>query len=339
MRRPLASEVKAVSTLSTLHRLSASTAGQENSSGKLQESLTADTIVKISYDNEDPEKPQFIVGYWSMHGLGAPIRMMLSAAQVPHWVVMYDVTEKDPDVFLEDHTDRASWIKESWMNEKARMKAEVNPLINLPYLIDHDKLLVQSIAILSYLGRKLDMLGKTPEEEGRCQTLLCETMDLRNVLMGFAYGGKVDTARRDAEQMLNAKAGPLLDKLEEYLKFQSDGRLPATFLVGDSMSAPDFFLWIILHQFEKMCEYYGLKEALDPSMRPYLRAYYERFGALPVHQPHFASELTFAGIPFNNPYARFGSETGTNGPYVSQTTKSSWRKNGIVHELRSSKLK
>eukprot|EP00934_Nitzschia_sp_Nitz4_P006865 Nitzschia sp. Nitz4//scaffold126_size65214//13992//15132//NITZ4_006147-RA/size65214-snap-gene-0.49-mRNA-1//1//CDS//3329534662//6855//frame0 len=288
---------------------------EENNKTRLQDRLTADTIVKVSYGDEDPEQPQFVVGYWSMQGLGAPIRMMLSAAQVPHWVAMYDVTEKDPDLYLEDHTNRADWVKISWTSEKAWMKAEANPLANLPYLIDGDQLLVQTNAIMCHLGRKLNMLGNSPEETCRCEALLCETMDLRNVMIGFVFGGKVDTAREEAEQMLNVKASPILDKLEDYLKLHSDGKNVKTFLVGDSITAPDFFLWVFLNQFQKMCEYYKLKEALDASVRPYLREYYERFGALPINKAHLASELTFAGIPLNNPYARFGSEAISHGPF------------------------
>ena len=37
---------------------------------------------------------------------------------------------------------------------------QLNPLINLPYLIDGDVIVSQSNACFTYLGRKFDMLGK-----------------------------------------------------------------------------------------------------------------------------------------------------------------------------------
>ena len=62
---------------------------------KIQDRLKPDTIVKNEYEGYQGHSPRFIVGYWSIRGLGAPIRMLLSAAQINHWVAMYDVKEKN----------------------------------------------------------------------------------------------------------------------------------------------------------------------------------------------------------------------------------------------------
>lgn len=45
----------------------------------------------------------------------------------------------------------------SWYSVKPELR-ELNPLINLPYVKDGDKLITQTNACLQYLGRKLNML-------------------------------------------------------------------------------------------------------------------------------------------------------------------------------------
>ena len=88
---------------------------------RIQDRLRPDTIVKVTY-NDQGEDPRFITGYWSIRGLGAPIRMILSAAQVNHWIVMYDVTEEG----------ETGWSKETWLNDKEWIRDGYNCLANLP---------------------------------------------------------------------------------------------------------------------------------------------------------------------------------------------------------------
>eukprot|EP00957_Ditylum_brightwellii_P155336 11824964-Ditylum_brightwellii.AAC.1 len=54
--------------------------------------INADTSISVRFD-EVEEAPRFAVGYWSIRGLGAPLRMMLSAAKINHDIYMYDIVE------------------------------------------------------------------------------------------------------------------------------------------------------------------------------------------------------------------------------------------------------
>jgi hypothetical protein len=59
-------------------------------SARIKDRLQPDATVEIccgDKEERDLDKPGFIVGYWSiLRGLGVPLRMMPSAAQIPHWV-------------------------------------------------------------------------------------------------------------------------------------------------------------------------------------------------------------------------------------------------------------
>ena len=78
------------------------------------------------------------------------------------------------------------------------MKASIGlPFPNLPYLTTDDGsvMLSQSNACLRYIGRRFDMLGKTENERQRVDQLLEEGMDLRNSVVGVAYGRSGEEAR------------------------------------------------------------------------------------------------------------------------------------------------
>lgn len=310
---------------------------------RLQERLRPDTIIKVCY-NDQGEDPRFITGYWSIRGLGAPIRMMLSAAQVNHWIVMYDVIEDG----------ETGWSKDTWANDKKWIKQGYNCLANLPFLIDcrSNMVLAQTNAIMSYLGRELNMLGRSPPMTCRCEELLCEVMDLRNLMVRFAYYGSIHTASDDAGALLQGPAGYILDKLELLLatsypramddsisSTQADessttprGPQKALFLVGSECTAPDFCLYEMLDQYMALSRYYGLPPISQN--RPYLLAYFTHFSNLPENRHFLECMAGHGALPFNNPYARFGSDWETNGTYRrGQATKT--RKQGCIVDFRT----
>jgi len=152
------------------------------------------------------------VGYWSIRGLGAPLRMMCEHAQVPYEAVLYDVA------VTAEGFDRSCWF-----GPKAAIKAK-NPLANLPYIIDGDTVVTQSNACMTYLGKKFGLLGATEIDFTDCQQCLCEIMDFRNDCVRVFYGGG------DLSRLM---ASPSLGKLASWLEFKG-----TTFLVGSSPTAP-----------------------------------------------------------------------------------------------------
>jgi glutathione S-transferase len=295
----------------------------------IQDRLKPDTTVKIGYGDSGIEKPRFILGYWSIRGLGAPLRMMLSAAKIDHWVVMYDVYEEGD----------SSWGKEAYLQDKEWLRDEYNPLMNLPFLVDcekDDRVICQTNAIFTHLGRELGMLGSNEEERCQCEELLCEIMDLRNLMVRYVYrGGNASKAKEDAEQLVTSGGLPhILDKLEMCLhrNFLQSNVPEICNLVGEQRSAPDFHLWEMLDQLQGLTTYYKLKSAC--SGRPRLFSFHENFRDLPENAAYVKSQWHHA-LPYNNSFARFGSDPATLGKFV-RGNPTPWKGQGVVQEQRNS---
>lgn len=89
------------------------------------------------------------LGYWNIRGLGAPIRYMLYYCGV-------EFTDKMYRAGPPPEYDRSDWL-----NEKFNLGL---PLPNLPYLIDEDARLTETVAIMKYIAGKWkpELLGKDP---------------------------------------------------------------------------------------------------------------------------------------------------------------------------------
>jgi glutathione S-transferase len=318
----------------------------------IQDRLKPSSIIKNHYDGHyQRHTPRFIVGYWSIRGLAAPLRMMLSAAQIDHWVVLYDVQET-----------QEGWDRSSWFQEKEWLR-EPYPLINLPFLVDcaHDRVVSQTNAILAYLGRELKMLGTTPVETCQCEELLCEIMDLRNKMVKFAYApASPGNDLEDAKELIE-QANVHFHKLEQHLILQypnilervvDPDEVPSTdfykkgvcHLVGGKFTAPDFHLWEMLDQFEELCQHYELPSCFGTATTnskeektktfPYLREFLENFIHLPENGTYYAQWHKEVKLPLNNPYARFGSDpkpTSGFGTYV-RGQDAPWRNLGVIEK-------
>jgi hypothetical protein len=267
----------------------------------LQDRIKPDTLVKIGSGT-----PRFVLGYWSIRGLAAPLRMLLSASGVCYWVAMYDV--------LEDGDE--GWNMNSWKADKAWMKQQCNPFMNLPFLIDvqEQEVLVQTNALMSYLGRELNMMGSTKLEMAKCEELMCEIYDVRNTMVGFVYGasGTADGCVGGAQASMK--------KLEVHL-----GRSAATCLVGNKLTAPDFHLYEMLFQYDALARHYKLGDFLESY--PKLAAYKTCIERLPELQSYLNSSL-HKELPFNNVMARFGSDPSENAYQRGQKTP--WMQQGVV---------
>jgi len=112
---------------------------------------------------------KILVGYWSIRGLGAPLRLMCEYAGANYEAVNYEL-KGEP----------GNWDASAWFSVKPALK-DRNPLMNLPYVVDGDRVITQSNACLLYLGRKFGLSGKNEDEVTRMEQSLCQAMDLRFV--------------------------------------------------------------------------------------------------------------------------------------------------------------
>jgi hypothetical protein len=154
------------------------------------------------------------------------------------------------------------------------------------------------------LGRKFKLWGNDEEEVVHCEQLLCEIYDLRNLMVGFAYGRAGPTDKVGASALVaNAKSG-ILGKLELWLAQQPKFSGAAPFLVHGHATAPDFHLFEMLDQYTALASYHHLDPLL--TSLPHLRTFYDGFKNLEQNRRYFASPL-YTGTPFNNVTAVFGS--------------------------------
>jgi len=153
------------------------------------------------------------IGYWSIRGLGAPLRMMASYSGKPYKNEMYDCFKKD-----------GTWDVSSWFDAKPALKAK-NPLMNLPYVMDSEGgsefYVAQSNACFLYLARKFDMAGKTKEEVSACEQLLCEIMDIRNKVVGVVY--TPGSGNAEAASKLFSSVEGMLEKISLWLQSKGGG--------------------------------------------------------------------------------------------------------------------
>ena len=326
-----------------------------NNKQPIYERLKPETTIKISYDGntDSNDKPKYVLGYWSIRGLGAPVRMMLNAAGVNHWVMHYDaIYEKD-----------GSFGLQSWLTDKQLVKDEgLCELMNLPFLVvcgedgnsndDDERVIAQNNAILMYLGRKHNMLGSNDIELSTCEMFLCELMDLRNNMTNYIYGsiGQSKTSEEDLKDATNVIKGGnrIFDKFELYLsnkkKKKTDSNASASsccYLVGNKISAPDFHCYELIDQYIGLVQFYKLDEKKycicdkEGSRFPNLYQFYIEFAKLPCNKAYIESKTTFNGLPYNNPFGRFGTIPGTNDITTPGTKDSEWNKLGVVIDKRA----
>ena len=237
------------------------------------------------------------IGYWSIRGLGAPLRMMAMYAGAKLIAENYDLKCKEGGGF----------DMSPWKDAKPALRAK-NPLMNLPYVIDGDVVVTQTNACFAYLGRKLGLFGSNELEASQCEQLLSEIYDLRGAMVGFAYGSCAsdEEAKGKAEALFekvtSAYSGSL-PKLEEWFVLQKSNGASGNFLVGEKASAPDFHLYEMLYQYDFMAKHYGIFNRLDNY--PNLKKFLTSFGNLPQNSKYLSSKL--AALPFNNKAATFGA--------------------------------
>lgn len=282
----------------------------------------AGSSINITFDRGGGV-PKYALGYWSIRGLGAPLTMMMCAAKVPFTLFLYDLAEDDEK--------KLGWKSDYFQAKREYIKKYDAPLWNLPFCVDRDneKVICQTNAVFASLGRVCGMYGGNENTTSQCEQLLCEIFDLRNIMVGYCYGG----TQSPKDTLQNARGH--FKKLEAWLEIEAkrtntDGskEIDVVHLVDGKFNAPDFHLYEMLDQFKDFAEYYKLGDFLNDFRR--LKAFKEGFSSLDENQFYLESWL-HTELPFNNCMAQFGSLPGpaiyTHGESAQSAT---WRGKGTV---------
>ena len=107
-------------------------------------------------DLGEEERPK--LGYWDIRGLAQQIRLLL---------VYLDVDFEDVAYVQGDGPD---YSNQEWLDVKDTLGLDFP---NLPYFIDEDVKVTETLAIMKYIAAKHKpaMLGKSAEEQGRVEML------------------------------------------------------------------------------------------------------------------------------------------------------------------------
>jgi glutathione S-transferase len=222
------------------------------------------------------KKPKFVLGYWGIRGLAAPARMMLEYASAQYVDVQYG-SPAAPD----------------WQKQDKPKLIQQNALINLPYVMLGDKLVTQSNAVFAFIGKRLNLNGRGDDNQTANDEILCQAKDLRDAVIGMVYADSKSKYQTEMKKHLT-DGGAITNytKFEGYLKQRG-----SAFFCGNKPCSGDFHVWEMLDQHELMCKDLNVPSIIEKY--PLLKAYYEKFKALPQLASYFDSAAY--KLPVNAP--------------------------------------
>lgn len=156
------------------------------------------------------------LGYWKIRGLGAGIRQQLAYCGVDYEMEEY-AQEGPPD-----------FSREPWLKHKFNLGLDFP---NLPYFIDGDLHLTETLAIHIYIADKWkpELLGSTPEERAFVNMLTGPLLDIKLGTTIPCYTGAVAAP---IKKVINEKYPKIIEVLGDN-----------TFLAGSSPTYIDFFFF------------------------------------------------------------------------------------------------
>ncbi|XP_078248896.1 glutathione S-transferase Mu 1-like isoform X3 [Pogona vitticeps] len=204
-----------------------------------------------------------ILGYWDIRGLAHAIRLLLEYTETPYEDKQYGVggearkSETRPDVIQTRFgplTIDPEFDLSQWTSVKEKLGLDFP---NIPYLIDGERKITQSNAIMRYLARKHKMCGETEEEMIRIDILENHIMDFRVSFAELCYSP-------DFEKLKPEYLEELPGKLKLFSQFLGDRK----WFAGNKITYVDFLAYDVLDQqrmFEPKCfnQYKNLQDFFD----------------------------------------------------------------------------
>jgi len=183
-----------------------------------------------------------VLAYWDIRGLVSPIRYLLAYAGQEHEYKTYSIGP-GPD-----------WAPPEWLQDKETLGFDFP---NLPYYIDGDVKLTQSLTILRHLARKFDLVSANEDETLRIELAEQQATDLRMSFIKVAYSQGEDFDKGKAT---------LLEALPKAFSLWSKFLGDRKFVAGDRLTFVDFIVYDAL-DFNRL---FAGEELLDQNLKDYL---------------------------------------------------------------------
>ncbi|XP_034270675.1 glutathione S-transferase 2-like [Pantherophis guttatus] len=212
------------------------------------------------------------LGYWNIRGLAHSIRLLLEYTKTPYKEKRYVLGGKVENNELKSNVGMLGIVPTMDMTEWTSVKEKLGlDFPNLPYLIDGDKKISQSNAILRYIARKHKMCGETEEETIRMDMLENHLMDFR---MGFAklcYSPDFEKLKPEYLELLPGKLKQFSQFLGDRQWFADRKLTYIDFIAYDALDVHQMLDPKCLDQFPNLKEFLHRFEALE-MIAPYLES-------------------------------------------------------------------
>ncbi|CAN7986645.1 unnamed protein product, partial [Ixodes pacificus] len=213
-----------------------------------------------------------IFGYRRARRLGQPIRNLLVFKGVHFHEKLY--------LFLRP----LQYLDAQWLTEKHHLDLKFP---NLPYYIEGDVKLTQSLCILRHLGRKHNLAAATESETTELDVLEQQARDLCESIREAAFSPVEPHSMRPYEDKLDEVLGPWAVHLQ--------GR---QWVLGDRLTYVDFLLYEGL-------DWHRLLKTDVFKNYPTLDVYVSKFEDLPNLKTYFQSHMYYR-FPIFGPLAKWG---------------------------------
>jgi len=216
-----------------------------------------------------------MVRYFGVRGIAEPIRLLLNDLAVDYQEVRY-MRAPVPDGMVD-------WA----VAKKEGLESGLLPFGQVPSLSHGDINLVQSRAIMNYLGRVHGLLGDSPQAAAKIEVMIGGCEDLKNIWRKQFYGKDLK-----GDEMVAALAA-YTEQLPTWLGYLSKlkGSHGGRYMVGDAVTLADFYA------FEAMdAALRAVPEAL--SKFPSLAGFMRTFALRPNIKKYLLHEGKHIRLPF-----------------------------------------
>ncbi|XP_070797536.1 glutathione S-transferase 2-like [Pituophis catenifer annectens] len=212
------------------------------------------------------------LGYWNVRGLAHSIRLLLEYTKTPYKEKRYVLGGKVENNELKSRVGMLGIVPTMDTTEWTSVKKKLGlDFPNLPYLIDGDRKISQSNAILRYIARKHKMYGETEEETIRMDMLENHLMDFRMGFTKLCYSPDFEKLKPDYLELLPGK----LKQFSQFLgdrQWFADRKLTYVDFIGyDALDVQQMLDPKCLDQFPNLKEFLHRFEALE-MIAPYLES-------------------------------------------------------------------
>ena len=211
------------------------------------------------------------LGYWNIRAMGEVSRYLLRYSGVEWTDRRIELTEEG---------------YQTWYSQKYELGLD---LPNLPYLIDGDVKITQSVAIARYLGRKFGLVpGEDEKEVVKCEMVEQEAADLRAAFQAILM----------PREQFEAKKPAYFEKLDKKLEMLDKYIGQGPFVLGNKLTYVDFMVFEYVSQISKLSP-----ERVDKAEN--IGRLIHNFQNLPQLEEYFHSEEFKAGVPINPSFTAF----------------------------------